>query len=377
MLAETRRITLPLLLMTAATSVVASQEPVKKEFPTLGTVDPTAAVERHWKYDYATGEITPIALPPKGTLLIEPQSKSSGTANLDACFENIDDFPFFTSTPVTHQELVDWGTKSCGSGCLVTSFTFRYRSPNPTASLSIAFYLGTTGFGNLGTEIQRFSFQGLPSGDPFLNVFANTMTVDISSTPMCLPDGPIGWSYTNDDLDTGIFLTEGPWDSNIIDALDVYDNPPATNGDYSGTFNFASMMVEVGSLQIQLEEEDNPTLAGIRLREGNGANPIALIPRNVPAIGLPWFAVPNFDLVPGSDTSTFLLSAAPLPPISTVAGEILIDLFSPPLLVETTDSFHRVDIPTSLTGQTFYGQAVLFGGGTLQLTNGLELVIGI
>ena len=83
MLAETRRITLPLLLMTAATPVVASQEPVKKEFPTLGTVDPTAAVERHWKYDYATGEITPIALPPKGTLLIEPQSKSSGTANLD------------------------------------------------------------------------------------------------------------------------------------------------------------------------------------------------------------------------------------------------------------------------------------------------------
>ena len=41
------------------------------------------------------------------------------------------------------------------------------------------------------------------------------------------------------------------------------------------------------------------------------------------------------------------------------------------------DSFHRVDIPTSLTGQTFYGQAVLFGGGTLQLTNGLELLIGI
>lgn len=333
----------------------------------------------HFVYDGATGRVRRVQQAPEGFRV----ARSGVTSEL--CFDNLDPGLFMSTHPATHQELVDWGVKGCGMRGRVTSFTFMYRTTLPSVDLSIAFYMGTTGFGNLGTQIRRFSFQGLPAGEedgsvPGSNTL-NTMTVDLSANPMCLPDGPIGWGFTNDDLVSGTFLHYVPTPSlGTIDALDVYDDPPARTGVYTGTYNFASQHVQVASITLQLEEEDGAGLAGVRLLNGSGVNPIAFTPIDLPFLGRPWFANVDFSAAPGATQSTMVVSLAPTIPTATIAGQLLVDVFNPLLVVTGAvgESFQRMDIPNdpSLLDLDVYVQALLFQGGPLTLTNGLVLTLG-
>lgn len=357
-----------------------AQEPLVRAFDRPAVVTGAETPVSHYVYDAATGAVRPVQQAPRG---FQTRSVEATSA---LCFDNLNPSLFMSSHPVTHQELVDWGVKSCGMRGRVTSFTFMYRTSLPSVDLSIAFYLGTTGFGNLGTQIRRFSFQGLPAGFPDgtvpgvpLGVLTlNTMTVDLSANPMCLPDGPIGWGFTNDDLDSGTFLNFAPNGLlGTIDALDVYDDPPARSGVYTGTFNFASQGAAVASVTIQLEEEDGAGLAGVQLLQGSGANPIAFTPIGLPLLGSTWFASVDLSAAPGTTQSTVVVSIAPIVPLATVAGQLLVDFFDP-LLVETAGNVQRIDIPNdaALIDLTVYAQALLSLGGPLTLTNGLALTIG-
>lgn len=355
-----------------------SQTGVVQDFgsATLARVDPSIPVS-HFVYDAATGAVRRAHEAPRGFTV----QRSAATSEL--CFDNFMESPWATSHPVTHQELVDWGVKSCGFRGRVTAFTFMYRTTLPSVDVSVAFYVGTTGFGDLGTQVRRFSFQGLPAGDPFPGfptpMTYTAITVDLSANPLCLPDGPIGWGFTNDDLVSGTFLNYAP-DPELatLDALDVYDDPPAKSGTYTGTFNFASTGNDIGSVAIQLDEEDGAGLAGVELLRGSGANPIAFVPLGLPTLGSFWFASVDLGAAPGTTQSTLVLAELPTTPIPTIAGEILVDLFSAPLLVQTAGDTQLLAIPSTaaLVDRTFYAQTVLSGGGPLTLTNGLTLTIG-
>ncbi|MCA9300526.1 MAG: hypothetical protein KDA28_15755, partial [Phycisphaerales bacterium] len=331
----------------------------------------------HFVYDDATGRVRRVQQAPKGFRV----QRSGVTSEL--CFDNLDPNLFMSSHPATHQELVDWGVKSCGMRGRVTSFTFMYRTSLPSVDLSVAFYMGTTGFGNLGTQIRRFGFQGLPAGVEDIQPgippgqYLNTMTVDLSANPMCLPDGPIGWGVTNDDLDSGTFLNHAPNASlGTLDALDVYDAPPAKTGVYTGTYNFASQGVQVASITIQLEEEDGAGLAGVNLLNGNGSNPIAFTPIGFPLLGESWSANLDYGVAPGTTQNSMVISLTPaIFPSNTIAGQLLVDLSDPLLIVTTDKAFHRINIPkdNSLSDLTVYAQTLFFLGGPLTFTNGLAL----
>lgn len=362
----------------APTFLHAQQAPVRTfDRPPVGSsVNGAGTSVAHFVYDDATGAVRRVQQAPRGFRTRSAEATSA------LCFDNLNPGLFMSSHPATHQELVDWGVKDCGLRGRVTSFTFMYRTSLPSVDLSIAFYLGTTGFGNLGTQIRRFSFQGLPAGFPDTaavgNMTLNTVTVDLSANPLCLPDGPIGWGFTNDDLVSGTFLNFAPNASlGTIDALDVYDDPPAKSGVYTGTYNFASTGFNVASVTVQLEEEDGAGLAGVQLLQGNGSNPLAFTPLGLPLLGSAWFANVDLSAAPGTTQSTMVVSIAPIVPLATVAGQLLVDFFDP-LLVETAGNVQRIDIPNdvALVDVTVYAQALLSLGGPLTLTNGLALTIG-
>jgi hypothetical protein len=359
------------------TGEVAAQSGVVQDFGSASLQRAAPSAGTHFVYDAATGVVRQVSEAPRGFPL------PSGAATSAVCFDNVDDTLWASSHPVTHQELVDWGVKQCGLRGRVTSFTFAYKTARPSVDLSIALYVGTTGFGNLGTQVRRFSFQGLPAGEDFFGsgLTLNTLTVDVSSNPICLPDGPIGWGFTNDDLESGIILSEAPNAVlGTLDALDVYDAPPAKTGVYTGTYNFASQGIEMASLSMDFEEEDGAGLSGVRLLRGSGVNPLALVPLGLPTFRTHWFADVDLTRAPGATMSTLVLAELPaLAPLPTVAGEILIDLFNPPVLVSVGTTSHRIVIPqftAALLDRTFYAQSLLSGGGALELTNGLALTIG-
>ena len=356
---------------------IGAQSAVVQDFGSASLQRAAPGAGNHFIYDAASGVVRQVSEAPRGFPL------PSGAATSAVCFDNVDKTLWASSHPVTHQELVDWGVKQCGFRGRVTSFTFAYKTARPSVDLSIALYVGTTGFGNLGTQIRRFSFQGLPAGEDFFGsgLTLNTMTVDVSANPSCLPDGPIGWGFTNDDLESGIILSEAPNPLiGTIDALDVYDDPPAKTGVYTGTYNFASQGIQMASIAIEFEEEDGAGLSGVRLLRGSGANPLALVPLGLPTFATHWFADVDLKAAPGATMSTFVLAELPtLAPLPTIAGEILVDLFQAPLLVSVGTTSHRVQIPfftAALLDRTFYGQCLLSGGGALALTNGLALTIG-
>jgi len=328
----------------------------------------------HHRLDWATGELVTVAGPPGG---------AAGARAAVDCFTN-DASPGNSSHPVAHQELVDWGVKSCGASGLVESFTFAYRTDHDGVSTpvecSVAFYLGTTGFGNLGTEVRRFSFSGLPGG--FNTV--HFVTVDVHAAPLVLPDGPIGWSFTNDDVGSGgafggsgTILAYAPdFTLQTVDALMVYDDPPAPTGTYTGTFNFGPG-THVGSIWMTLDEDDGTTPATTALRFGSGVNPSVFFPLTPPRLGTSWNAIIDTASFPGTAATAIAMSTAPTPPLPSPLGEVLVDP-SRLVLVDVSNAAHSVGLPLNLdlVGLTAYTQGVIAAPSGVRLTNAVDITIG-
>jgi hypothetical protein len=326
----------------------------------------TLAEAQHHLLDWATGEIRPLAGPPPGVQL---------GPDVD-CFTN-DASPGNSSHPDHVQELVDWGVKSCGASGLVSSFTFGYRTDCALTRCSVAFYAGTTGFASLGTQVRRFAFQGLPGGFNAVHF----ITVDVRSDPLVLPDGPIGWSFTNDDgpFCAGSILAYAPdFQLGTEDALDVYDLPPAPSGIYTGTFNFGPG-THVGSLWMTIDEDDGTQPAATAMRFGSGINPSVFFPLSAPRIGTAWRTTIDVSSTPAAVATVMALSRAPSVPFVSGFGEVLIDL-GPALILQdlAVIGLHGVNLPLDLTlvGTTFYAQGAVFAPGALQLTNGIDITLG-
>ena len=115
----------------------------------------------------------------------------------------------FDERPGPGEEWVDWASletgtanKQCKGTRIIQSFTFAYATSaldpsagGPGASLNIAFYENTDGFGALGIERARFTFTGLPGRLPGESLAGFAMTADLTPGMLCLIDGDIGWSY--------------------------------------------------------------------------------------------------------------------------------------------------------------------------------------
>ncbi len=321
-----------------------------------------------------------------GTLTRAATPTGLGTSAVStSCFENTQNFGQW-SLFTQHDELVDWGVKTCGLSGVVDSFTVSYRTlavdtslGGPGAALTVAIYAGTTGFGQTGTELLRLSLTGLPGAtgnEPPGTEPVVDLTIDLSDAPLLLPDGPIGWGITNDDGLTGPRITFAPNASlGTIDALDVHRPGPATAGNYIGTFNFIG--ASLGSLWVVVNEDDGSVAASTQIENGTGANPLALDSFSEPRIGRNWVSVIDLAIHPIPDASLLALSTGGTPPLSTSMGELLID---PGGIIRLQVALgpHAVAIPLDLglVGLGLRAQGLVSGSGLRLLTNAIDLTIG-
>ena len=293
-----------------------------------------------------------------------------------------------------NDELVDWGVKSSGATGIVNGFTFGYATDTmdvsvggPGASFDIAFYSGTTGFGNLGTEVARFALTGLPGTTTGAPIVA-FVTVDLTTGgDFVLPDGPIGYGYCLGDPGSVSSLA-GPMlvdttacSPGTVSNLDVYACP-ANPGNYSLTSNLGGTN---GSTYMVLTEEDGSEVATTALYNGSGLNPLLASDGGTPpVIGSTWPV--TIDNSAGYTTSIGLYTAGSLPPgVVLAGGEVLVDILDPNgfALVSNVigtginDHSEFIAPSASLVGAEFTFQGLLFGGIVpYQLTNALEIQIG-
>ena len=321
-------------------------------------------------HDVATGVTRPLAAaePLGGGVLRQTTT----------CFENDASFGFTSLTNNPGEELVDWGVKTCGSTGVVEQMTIGYYSDplEGLADFSVALYSGTTGFGVLGKEERRITLRDQPA------LFATIvlLTIDLRSDPVCLPDGPIGWGFRNDDGDSAVLLGLAPnVPLGIIDALDVYSGPAPT-GVYTGTYNFGAGN-PFGTLVLTLEENDGAVLASSTVVNGSGTNPLALQEVAPAVLGKTWVARVDPSVLPAPAATIIVISAGAIAPLPTRFGELLIDLGAP-----SRTSFalgtHFVPVPKNLAlvGTTVHTQGALVEQLVLPvgfvLTNGLDVTFG-
>jgi hypothetical protein len=183
------------------------------------------------------------------------------------------------SPNTTHvgKEYVDWGTFStCGpfGTNSMTKFTIglatNILNVPATAGIEVGFYSGTNNavvgppFGVKGTLIQKYTITGLPSSsNGTLQGF--TADIDISASPITIPNGAIGWSYR---IPTTIVGTSGnqygwnliPVASSAAGNVDFFDRYLA-NGNFEGSFFFTAAgggSANLASLYMRMWMDDAP-----------------------------------------------------------------------------------------------------------------------
>ncbi len=302
------------------------------------------------------------------------------------CFDNSRTAYVWSLFNRVNDEIVDWGVKSCAQTNAVTSFTFGYISladdpsiGGPGAAMTWALYEGTDGFGHLGDEIARLTFTGMPGTLwPGGQSMPHFVTVDLSDAPLVVPDGNIGWSFMNIDGQSGPILAFAPTaELGIRDALDVYTPGPATDGHYTGTFNWAGSFM--GSFFFQLEEDPGDVLADAVVVNGTGYNPEVFSSLTLPVLGTNWLAMIDMTAYPTSPASIVVASSVAIPPTMTRWGEVLIDPLAWGFEQDLGYSLHSMDVPLwpALAGLVWHTQGAIFlGGGSVVLVNGIDLTLG-
>ena len=135
------------------------------------------------------------------------QVTSAARQGSTLCFDNsIDDDNYLDGLLYpSGQELYDWGVKTCGGSRFVDAITIGIGSSavpvssgGPGGSITLRIYEGGTGFGNPGTLVTTIPMTGLPSF-PGPIICPVILRVLLGSQSCRLHDGPIAWSYDNQD----------------------------------------------------------------------------------------------------------------------------------------------------------------------------------
>jgi hypothetical protein len=346
----------------------------------------------HATYDVESGRVTEVTDLVPG---VEPLA--GGTP----CFDNSDLFcdmgPFepYSIGNAPGEELLDWGVKDCNGTGMVQCLTIAYRTTavdtsfgGPGAALSFGLYRNTRGFNRNGVQIFRQTFVGLPGVPPGTGTHDAAfvfLTIDFGTTPISLPDGPIGWGYLLlDNADpataTGALLVTAPnTATGVIDALDVFSPGPASTGTYTGTYNFSSVCNHPpccphASTYLQITEVPP---GGLQYN-GSGTNPMVLSEVLPPRLGQAW--VSNIDLTgqpTGTDSLLWVSVASLATPIASPYGEILIDPAQRITPVFVSGSLHVIPVPNdpALNGLVLHTQGAMRSGGAFVLTNAVVTAV--
>lgn len=359
----------------------------------------------HVRYDVQAGKVRSVRSARPDDLAL------SGTL----CFDNsLIELPIDPQYVVANpgEELLAFGQKNCPGASRLRSFTIAYRSEandtsigGPGAVFGLALFSGSSGFGNVGTEVFRRTFTGLPSngapasptvqydhlGTPFQTGPAPLVffTIDFGTEPLALADGPTGWSFLQLDGDTGPALVRAPRPIlGTHDALDLFSPGPALPANYVGTFNYGGCAginpwPPCANLFIQLDEIANSEVANTTVLNGGGTNP-NILEEILPArIGHLWAA--RVDVVappwPNPDfTILYYSAAAASAPIATSFGQVLIDpaqQLRSPHLAEGSYTF-SIPPDTALIGTRVFLQAAVLPPAVPSafLTNALNVRVG-
>ena len=121
-------------------------------------------------------------------------------------------------------------------------------------------------------------------------------------------------------------------------------------------------------------------LAQATPRNGTGINPMVFSSVTPPAIGTTWVTAIDHSAHPGATATYLLVYSAPASGPILPAGELLVTgtkLFGESMASSGTVDLHSNAIPNdvSFVGAVGYAQAAIFGG-TVELTNALDLTLG-
>ena len=111
------------------------------------------------------------------------------------------------------------------------------------------------------------------------------MTINLGTQSFFLPDGPIGWSYTNSDGLTAPLLVDVDPSRGTANALDHYAPPPASPASLAQTFTLGpgglSNDPKENSFYLQLFENDVPSFTRVLQA---GSNPGLLSSASAPIV---------------------------------------------------------------------------------------------
>ncbi|MFT5462033.1 MAG: hypothetical protein ACI8QS_000905 [Planctomycetota bacterium] len=360
---------------------LASSASAQTVSPTASSLQDFSGPVQHYTLHYATGVIT------KDTAADASQLGVQG-ASVPSYANNCTTGSFFGAGA---DEVIDWGVKAAGASSVVDSFVIGYATDavdttigGPGATLDIAFYEGTLGFGALGTEAARYSLAGLP-GSASGGFAGYALTVDLTGGfEFCLADGPIGYGYcTLDPGTTGPLITDiGGCPNGQDDAFDSYVCP-ATAGVLNGTFFFGGS--PTASWFIEIYEDDGLEVATTALNNGSGINPVVLTDGGVaPVLNGVWPVMVD-TASSGHGLSACLWYKGSLPAGSLIigAGEVIVDPTSSldfsSIVVGTGLNDHSIAVPKDVTliGTDYTVQAILYTGGPpVALSNAIDINVG-
>ena len=312
-----------------------------------------------------------------------------------ACFDN-DRYAGIVYDMLPNQELVDWGTKACGTGTVET-LTYGMQTTNlavehggPGHRIGLRLFAGATGGapGQLGTLVAEYTLQG-DYGTPPGGLLATAFLQVTLPTPLALPDGPFAWSYFSIEsaTDPTMVLTDGaPCAGGAADPVTgTYDclgdwNYPAGG---PGGFFFASVRPAAGHSSLFLRLNETDAVVASATPRSAAANP-DVYTADAPTLGATWNASVDtsvtghdFALVFGFDSPSTL-------PLG--GGQVLLALdlggsgeqLAQSIAAGPLASF-TATVPTNpaLAGAEIYTQAVLLGGVVpFALSNAVDLVVG-
>ncbi|MEX1025282.1 MAG: hypothetical protein WD226_09410 [Planctomycetota bacterium] len=135
-----------------------------------------------------------------------------------------------------------------------------------------------------------------------------------------------------------------------------------------------------GNWVIRACTEDSGTPATATVRNASGLNPLWYASLTLPRIGTNWIASVN--LVPSGAPISIIagVTSSPAQGVFLPSGELLINLAGPLAVpLNFASGAHALPIPAdaSLIGITVYTQAAAFAPGSIQLTNAIDLVLGV
>ena len=235
---------------------------------------------------------------------------------------------------------------------------------------------GTPNYQDIDDAFTQQGFPGVVVNNPYPDAqFVGNPTTGFA---------PLFVAFT--DQSTGDGLSAWSWDFGDGGSSSA-QNPGHT---YVATGTYNVTLTVTGTLGVDDEVKNGyivvtqDTVATVTPRNGSGVNPNIFSTVNLPVLGTTWSSQINGGSI-GAAGLTFMVGySAPLNGIITGYGELLVDTTSPWLFTSIAGggggiSNHAVAIPNdpALLGFLAYTQGFLNNvGGSSQLTNALDLVLG-